>query len=347
MLSPLLATLRANSLTVCTYSRNVCTFSRNVCTYSASVCTYTPSVCTYSASVCTYSPSVCTYTPSGCQRRWFGAGDLKIVAARMKSVKSIQKITKAMKMVAASKLKADQRRLEAGLPFAQPVQNLLSLVPQESNTKGGDMALLCLSSDKGLCGGVNSSVARLARLKIVEAEAGGSVVRIYGVGDKVRGALQRLFVDRFARIFGEVTKTTWSFQTACLVAERLIQARHSRLVVLYNNYKSVIAYDTLAVKMLTEKQAQMADTRELDQFEFEPEAHDMWHDLLSFYYSSTIFGCLLDNIASEQSARMAAMDNASKNAGEMLNTLTLKYNKARQMKITMELIEIISGANAL
>eukprot|EP00922_Rhytidocystis_sp_ex-Travisia-forbesii_P017380 GHVS01025924.1.p1 GENE.GHVS01025924.1~~GHVS01025924.1.p1 ORF type:complete len:319 (+),score=66.58 GHVS01025924.1:264-1220(+) len=281
------------------------------------------------------------------QQRWFGAGDLKIVAARMKSVKSIQKITKAMKMVAASKLKADQRRLEVGLPFSLPVQNLFNLIPQQTSSKGVDLSLLCLSSDKGLCGGVNSSVARMARHKIVEAEAAGSSVRVYGVGDKVRSALQRLFGERFARIFGEVTKKPWSFQSACMVAERLIQAKPSRLVILYNHYNSVISYDTLAVHMLTEKQSQEVESREVDQFEFEPPARDVWPDLLEFYCATSIFGCLLDNIASEQSARMAAMDNASKNAGEMLGSLTLKYNKARQMKITMELIEIISGANAL
>ncbi|PFH38622.1 ATP synthase F1 gamma subunit [Besnoitia besnoiti] len=280
------------------------------------------------------------------QTRNFGAGDLKIVAARMKSVKSIQKITKAMKMVAASKLRMDQRRLEHGLPFATPISKLIQRIPVDSNEKG-DLAILALSSDKGLCGGVNTFVAKQVRTLIKENELSGNSVQIYGVGDKIRSALQRTFGDRFRRMMTEVTRFPWNFTQACLVSERLMQDNPARLMVVYNHFKSAVAYDTLTLNILTPIQATQSAKEQLNAFEFEPERADVWKDLHDFYYASTVFGCMLDNVASEQSARMSAMDNASTNAGDMISALTLRFNRARQAKITTELVEIISGANAL
>ncbi|KFG63725.1 ATP synthase F1 gamma subunit, partial [Toxoplasma gondii RUB] len=121
----------------------------------------------------------------------------------------------------------------------------------------------------------------------------------------------------------------------------------ARLMVIYNHFKSAVAYDTLTLNVLTPTQAAQSAKEQLNTFEFEPEKTDVWKDLQDFYYACTVFGCMLDNIASEQSARMSAMDNASTNAGEMISSLTLRYNRARQAKITTELVEIISGANAL
>lgn len=285
-------------------------------------------------------------------KRNFGAGDLKIVAARMKSVKSIQKITKAMKMVAASKLKADQRRLEFGLPFSNPVQNLFKKLATEKNSKA-TVGIIALSSDKGLCGGVNSAVARLCRNTIMEIESGASgggnasLCGIFGVGDKIRSALHRTMGDKFYKLFTEVTKHPFSFTTAALIAERILASNYERLMIIHNHFRSAIAYDTKCIELVTKPQALKSEKRELDEYEFEPERSDMWNDLHEFYITATLFGSMLDNIASEQSARMSAMDNASSNAGDMLSALTLKYNRARQAKITLELIEIISGAQAL
>ncbi|PHJ19244.1 atp synthase f1 gamma subunit [Cystoisospora suis] len=280
------------------------------------------------------------------QTRHFGAGDLKAVAARMKSVKSIQKITKAMKMVAASKLRMDQRRLEHGLPFATPIQKLFQRIPVDPEEKG-PLAILALTSDKGLCGGVNSFVAKQARVILKENELAGNAVKVYGVGDKIRSALQRTFGDRFRRMMTEVTRYPWNFSEACLISERLMQDNPSRLKVIHNHFRSAVAYDTLTVDVLTPVQAARSSKEQLNTFEFEPEKSDIWKDLHDFYFACTVYGCMLDNIASEQSARMSAMDNASTNAGEMISALTLRYNRARQAKITTELVEIISGANAL
>lgn len=279
------------------------------------------------------------------QRRAFGAGDLKIVAARMKSIKSIQKITKAMKMVAASKLRMDQKRLENGMPFALPVQRIVGRisVPEEK----ADLAILALTSDKGLCGGVNSAVSRLVRDTVKATESLGAHASILGVGDKVRSALQRVFGDRFNRMITEATRFPWSFANAAVIADRLIREDPARLVVVYNHFKSAVAYDTLSQNVLTNRQAAKSTKQELAAYECEPEISEVWKDLHDFYCACTVYGCMLDNIASEQSARMSAMDNASTNAGEMISALTLKYNRARQAKITTELVEIISGANAL
>ncbi|KAL8437995.1 hypothetical protein ACSSS7_000565 [Eimeria intestinalis] len=156
------------------------------------------------------------------QTRGFGAGDLKIVAARMKSVKSIQKITKAMKMVAASKLRMDQKRLENGMPFALPVQRIVGRIPVPEEKS--DLTILALTSDKGLCGGVNSSVCRVVRDTVKAAESSGARTSIIGVGDKVRSGLQRLFGDRFNRMLTEVTRFPWSFANAAAIAERIIKA---------------------------------------------------------------------------------------------------------------------------
>ncbi|XP_022592009.2 ATP synthase subunit gamma, mitochondrial [Cyclospora cayetanensis] len=263
----------------------------------------------------------------------------------MKSVKSIQKITKAMKMVAASKLRMDQKRLENGMPFAVPVQRIVNRIPvPEEKT---DLTILALTSDKGLCGGVNSAVSRLVRDTVKETEGGGQRTCIIGVGDKVRSALQRVFGDRFSRMLTEATRFPWNFATAAVIADRIIKDDPSRLIVVYNHFRSAVAYDTISLKVLTNQQAAKSAKQELALFEAEPELPELWKDLHDFYSACTVYGCMLDNIASEQSARMSAMDNASTNAGEMISALTLKYNRARQAKITTELVEIISGANAL
>lgn len=269
----------------------------------------------------------------------------------MRSVQAIQKITKAMKMVAASKLRMDQQRRELGLPFVFPVIHLFARLSSSTidhtTTGNNDALFLAVSSDKGLCGGVNSSIARLTKSKLAEYVSQGKDVRIYAVGEKVRPPLQRLFSDRFERLLNETMKTPLNFTVAAVIAQRLLQTEASRIMVLYNAFRSVIAYDTMSTELVTLEQATKLRKTEFDAYEFEPEASRMMQDLHEFYVAASVYRCLLENAASEQSARMSAMDNASKNAGEMLSQLTLKYNNARQMKITMELIEIISGANAL
>ena len=269
----------------------------------------------------------------------------------MKSVNSIRKITKAMKMVAGSKLRHDEKRLQTGAPFAKPAQDLINRLPIDKVPLSPQVTFIGLTSDRGLCGGVNSGVARTIRNKIIDLESQGKETRYIGVGIKGTNALKRMFADRFICSCEDVQKNVWNFVQASAVAERLIATEPQSIMMVHNHYKSAISYETRSVRILSKAEAKSIEktdwSKAIDQYSFEPSVFEMWDDLHEFYYASTIFGCMLDGIASEQSARMAAMGNASKNAGEMLDKLTLQYNKARQTKITTELCEIISGATAL
>jgi len=277
------------------------------------------------------------------------AATLKAIAIRMKSVKSIQKITKAMKMVAAAKMKQDQRRLDNGMPFCQPVLTLFERLPRQEGT--GSCLVLGVTSDKGLCGGVNSAVNKISRLTILEEEAKGNTAKYMSLGMKGIGGLKRLFGDRFLKTFEAVTRVPWSFTTAAIVAERLVEANPDRLKVVNNTFKSMVVYNTMASHVITKKEAQGTDraafSKAMDVYSFEPSIYEVWDDLHEFYYGAVVHGAFLNNAITEQSQRMSAMENASKNAGEMLEKLGLIYNRARQAKITTELCEIISGASAV
>jgi F-type H+-transporting ATPase subunit gamma len=277
------------------------------------------------------------------------AATLKAIAIRMRSVKSIQKITKAMKMVAAAKLRHDQRRMENGLPFTAPVLSLFERLPREE--KAGTLTVMAVTSDKGLCGGVNSAVNKLCRAQILDEEAKGNAVNLMAIGGKAVAGMKRLYGDRFTSTFEGVTKVAWSYTTASIIAERLIAANPYRLKVANNTYKSMVSYDTRANHTITKLEAQGIDRAEfskaMDVYSFEPALYEIWDDLHEFYYGAVIYNAYLNSATAEQSARMTAMENASKNAGEMLEKLSLIYNRARQAKITTELCEIISGASAV
>uniref|UniRef100_A0A7S1WHG1 ATP synthase subunit gamma, mitochondrial n=1 Tax=Alexandrium catenella TaxID=2925 RepID=A0A7S1WHG1_ALECA len=286
---------------------------------------------------------------AGIQVQTRQAQSMKVVKQRMRSVENIKKITKAMKMVAAAKLKGDHRRMENGLPFVMPVQRLFERLPRED--KAGPVTFFAVTSDKGLCGGVNSAVAKVARRGIVEEEAKGNTAKFMCIGNKGAGTLKRLFADRFTLTFEEAVKLPWSYATASLVAERLITTNPSRLKVVSNKYISLVNYETLAAHTVTLSEAQTMDKAEfskaMDVYSFEPSIYEVWNDLHDFYYGAVVYGAYLNAATAEQSARMTAMDNASKNATEMLDKLSLIYNRARQAKITTELCEIISGAAAV
>jgi len=274
---------------------------------------------------------------------------MKIVAARMKSVAAIQKITKAMKMVSAAKMRGDQNRMELGMPFCKPVLNLFQRLPQEE--KAGPLTVLAFSSDKGLCGGVNNAVAKSCRLLIGEEEAKGNAIKFTCIGNKAVASLKRLYGDRFTATWEQVAKLPWNFLSASIIADRMAASDPQRLTVIHNKFQSMIAYETVQVRATTKQEAKSINRLEwskaMDVYSFEPSPTEVWDDLHEFYYGALIFGSQLQSAVTEQSQRMAAMGNASKNAGEMLDKLTLQYNRARQAKITTELCEIISGASAL
>lgn len=274
---------------------------------------------------------------------------LKAVQIRMKSVNSIKKITSAMKMVSAAKFKHDEKRMINGVPFAKPAVDFFDRLPAPEDH--GSCSIVALSSDKGLCGGINSAIAKLARLTLIAEEKKGNQVSIMCGGNKAVAALKRLYGDRLVGSYEELQKEAFNFNHACLMAERLNDIDTDKAFVIANEFKSMISYDTNAVAVHTKKGVQKLEKAEwskvIDAYEFEPATFEVWEDLHEWYYACAIFQNYLTGIAAEQSARMAAMENASKNCGEVLDKLTLKYNRARQARITTELCEIISGASAV
>lgn len=274
---------------------------------------------------------------------------MKQVKERMRTVGNIKKITKAMKMVAAAKMRGDQRRLEFGMPFAAPVQKLFERLPKED--KSGPITVFGITSDKGLCGGVNSFVNKQTRLTITDEESKGNAVKYMCIGKKGVAGMKRLYGDRFASTFEDIVKLPWTFGAASIIADRISASKPERLAVISNEFKSMVAYDTNVAHVTTKSEATTIDRLEwskaMDTYSFEPPIYEVWDDLHEFYYGAVIFGCQLQSAVTEQSQRMAAMENASKNASEMLGKLELIYNRARQAKITSELCEIISGASAV
>ena len=291
---------------------------------------------------------------------------LKELKNRIGSVKQTQKITSAMKLVAASKLKKAQEQAEAARPFALRMSgmltNLAAGVADKANAPkllagtGEDKVhlLVVATADRGLCGGFNSSIARGARQKIAELEGAGKTVKILCVGRKGRDQLRRDHADKVIETIDGVGKARLSYDEAAAVAlklEKMFEAGEFDVcTIVYNQFKSAIT-QILTMKQLVpvetpaEAEGESSDVKAV--YEFEPEEDVILEELLPRNLAVQIYGALTENAASEQGARMSAMDNATRNAGEMINKLSLVYNRTRQAKITSELIEIISGAEAL
>jgi len=274
---------------------------------------------------------------------------MKVVKARMKTVGNIRKLTKAMKMVAAAKMKKDVLRLEMGMPFCTPAINFFQHLP--ADTRPGSKMIVPMGGDKGLCGGINSSIVKAARRKIAETEGAGHTANVFYLGGKIDAGMRRLFRDRYIYGIDSQTAVHTNWTQACTIAERIDRQNPDKLELLHNHNVSAISFETQEIAMPTRKGVEAMDKIELskaiDAYSFEPDRVECWQDLHEFYYAACVYRGMLDGQAAEVSSRMNAMENASKNAGEMLEKLTLKYNRARQAKITTELCEIISGASAL
>jgi F-type H+-transporting ATPase subunit gamma len=269
--------------------------------------------------------------------------------ARITGTTNISKITKSMKMVSAAKLRGDQQRLSAAKPFAAWTSQVTGaqqpLEEYEPTDWPQKNLVVIMSSDKGLCGGVNTILARMTRGLLAQTDAAGKEVSLFICGDKGRASLNRMYGHRFV---GTATERVmpYSFDLASAIATDTINTgEYDAVHVLYNEFKSAIAYIPSIRTMVPKTDA----TDEFfAPFEIEPENDP--ETLLNFHEYTTataMYYSMMENAASEQSSRMSAMENASKNAGEMIHKLTLQYNRARQARITTELIEIISGASAL
>jgi F-type H+-transporting ATPase subunit gamma len=293
---------------------------------------------------------------------------LKDMRVRINSVKQTRKITSAMKLVAASKLKRAQEQAEASRPFAERMSAMLANLaagvrdlpgaPALLAGTGGDQKhlLIVATADRGLCGGFNSTIVRGARRRIAELKAEGKQVQIICIGRKGRDALRRDYRDLIVDyVEGVAGKKRIDYADAAAVAQSVVARFEAGeldvCTIIYNKFKSAIS-QVLTFKQLipVELPAQAEATPDGEPraiYEFEPEEESILGALLPRNLAVQVFGALLENSASEQGARMAAMDNATRNAGDMINRMTLSYNRQRQAQITKELIEIISGAQAV
>ena len=287
---------------------------------------------------------------------------LKDLKNRIKSVKSTQKITKAMKMVAAAKLRRAQERAEAGRPYAEKMEKVVtSLAAGFGDDEGAPKLLrgtgnsdnhliVVMTSDRGLCGGFNSTIIRAVRKQIHQHQVEGKNVHLLCVGrkgyDQLRGEFKPLIAGRIP----DITKNL-SYEQAQRVSENLFEifAEHKIDVVtiVFNKFKSAISQEVTFQQLIPLEIDTSAAAADAIPYEFEPEAETILEELLPRNITVQCFKALLENNASEQGARMTAMDNATRNAGDMIDKLSLVYNRTRQAAITTELTEIISGAEAV
>ncbi len=291
---------------------------------------------------------------------------LKALRIRINSVKSTQKITKAMKMVAASKLRRAQEAAEAARPYAERMDRILGSLAAADVS--GDAAprllvgtgksdvhlLLVATADRGLCGAFNGSIVRAARRRAAELEAAGKTVKFFCVGRKGRDMLRRDYADQIVETVDHSRVRRISFDNAAAVAERIAAmfeaGEFDVCTLFYNRFKTVLTQvvtDHQLIPALTSGEGVEVPDLGGAIYEFEPEEDEILALLLPRNLAVQIYRGLLENAASEQGARMTAMDNATRNASDMIQKLTLNYNRTRQAVITKELIEIISGAEAI
>ena len=282
---------------------------------------------------------------------------------RITSVKSTQKITKAMKMVAAAKLKRAQESAEKGRPYSEKMNNVIlnlsngisdkETAPKLLSGTGKDKIHLCvvMTSDRGLCGGFNSNIIKKAKTYFGEILKKGKELKIITVGSKGNDQLKRQYGNKIIEnISFKNSKNANYFdaeKVGMIIIEKFEKEEFDICTIFYNQFKNVITQIPQAQKIIP-LNTESADENELeDSYEFEPDEDEILNNLLPKNISTQIFKAMLENSASEQGARMSAMDNATRNAGEMVDKLTIQYNRSRQAAITKELIEIISGAESL
>ncbi|MFL2898411.1 MAG: F0F1 ATP synthase subunit gamma [Candidatus Pelagibacter sp.] len=282
---------------------------------------------------------------------------------RIVSVKSTQKITKAMKMVAAAKLKRAQDNAEKGRPYSEKMNNIIlnlsnGISDKESAPKllsgtGDEKTHLCviLTSDRGLCGGFNTNIVKKAKSYFDKIEKDGKILKIVTVGSKGNDQLKRTYGEKIIEKISFKESKNINFFDADKVGKMIIEKFEKKefdvCTIFYNKFKNVITQIPQAQQIIPLKTSEPEGNSSEDNYEFEPEEDEILSNLLPKNISTQIFKAMLENSASEQGSRMSAMDNATRNAGEMVDKLTIEYNRSRQAAITKELIEIISGAESL
>jgi F-type H+-transporting ATPase subunit gamma len=291
---------------------------------------------------------------------------LKDLKLRINSTKNTQKITSAMKMVSAAKLRRAQEQAEAARPYAERMERVLGRLAASAAGRDGAPALLAgngkdqvhlivvMSSDRGLCGGFNSSIARGARKLARDLKGQGKTIKILCIGRKGRDQLRREFPNEIIGTIEDIGKPRLTFTAAEAVATRILamfeRGEFDVCELVYNRFKSAMT-QIVTVQQLIPFALPAANENDpagtATSYEYEPDELEILSSLLPKNLGMQIFRALLENNASEQGARMTAMDSATRNAGDMINKLTITYNRSRQASITKELIEIISGAEAV
>ena len=283
---------------------------------------------------------------------------------RISSVKSTQKITKAMKMVAAAKLRRAQESAEKGRPYSKKMNNIIlnlsSGISDKENApkllvgSGENKIHLCvvLTSDRGLCGGFNSNIIKKAKSYFQKILNEGKTLKIITVGSKGYDQLKRVYKDNIIeKISFKESKNINYFdadKVGKIIIDKFGKKEFDLCVIFYNQFKNVMTQIPQEQQIIPLKASEAKeDSSSEDSYEFEPEEDEILSNLLPKNISTQIFKAMLENSASEQGSRMSAMDNATRNAGEMVDKLTIEYNRSRQAAITKELIEIISGAESL
>lgn len=295
--------------------------------------------------------------------------NLKDLKGRISSVKKTQKITSAMKMVAAAKLRRAQEGAESARPYAERMHRMVTSIAKSvgdtegapkmlTGTGGNRQLYVVVASDRGLCGGFNGSIVREARRRLRECASKGTEFKIITVGRKAQDLLRREFGDKFVASFTDIGRRGVEFDEAVEVADKVTELFENDefdvCTVIFNKFQSAISQIVTPQQLIPfsideadeeEEEAKADGPRAV--FIFEPEEEEILEDLLPRNVATQIFQALLESSASEHGARMTAMDNATRNAGDMIDNLTMTYNRTRQAVITKELIEIISGAEAL
>ena len=287
---------------------------------------------------------------------------LKDLKNRIGSVKSTQKITSAMKMVAAAKLRKAQEQALASRPYTSLMDNIVSKIASKASGSSIDLLvgkpenkthlLVVFSADRGLCGGFNGSITRTVRSEVKRLKDDGIEVKLLMVGKKSADALNRDFGDIFVeKIDGKSAKPNYS--DAEVLAKKIIDlfedGQFGVCKVIYNKFVSAITQEVTIKSLIPVevRQNEVEKDNSSSIYDFEPGEEEILNDLLPRNLATQLFSSQIESTASELAARMTAMDNASRNAGDMIDNLTLQYNRTRQAVITKELIEIISGAEAL
>ncbi|WP_440681532.1 F0F1 ATP synthase subunit gamma [Candidatus Pelagibacter sp. HIMB1623] len=281
---------------------------------------------------------------------------------RIASVKSTQKITKAMKMVAAAKLRKAQESAEKGRPYSEKMNNVIlnlssGISDKENAPKllagtGQDKVHLCvvMTSDRGLCGGFNSNIIKKAKSYFSKILDENKELKIITVGSKGNDQLKRTYGDKIIEnISFKESKNANYFdadKVGKIIIEKFEAGEFDVCTIFYNKFKNVITQIPQAQQIIPLNNEESENSSE-ESYEFEPDEDEILSNLLPKNISTQIFKAMLENSASEQGSRMSAMDNATRNAGEMVDKLTIEYNRSRQAAITKELIEIISGAESL